>query len=209
MGANMAVRRAAWLAIGGFDETLGGGAPFRAAEDIDFAYRAASVGWKVAQTSGPRVRHLGLRHGRDAAALAEAYLFGAGAVYMKNIRCGDAYAALLLARALTVQGLRIVRSIATGERPLGARSIPWYVIGAFRSFAYPVDRDTRRYVREVPAISSGRQRDPVWGRAMTESRVGVLFVNTKRVITPIQHVHAAIAPNLAPNRFCSGRLSGW
>jgi GT2 family glycosyltransferase len=146
MGANMAVRRAAWLALDGFDELLGPGAPLRSAEDVDIAYRAVRAGWDLAHTVGPRVRHFGLRAGRGASSLAETYLFGAGAMYMKHARCGDTYAALLLARACTLQAGRVLRNVAGRRHPLGARSLPWYLVGACRSSGYPIERSTRRYV---------------------------------------------------------------
>jgi GT2 family glycosyltransferase len=145
MGANMAMRHAAWLALGGFDEVLGPGAPLRSAEDIDITYRALSAGWQIAQAFRPRVRHVGVRTGRDASHLAEVYLFGAGAMYMKHIRCGDAYAALLLGHVCAHNAVRVLGNLAGRRRPSGARSLPWYVIGACRSMRYPIHRSTRRY----------------------------------------------------------------
>ncbi|MGD0371996.1 MAG: glycosyltransferase [Candidatus Dormibacteria bacterium] len=202
MGANMAVRRTAWLAADGFDELLGPGAPFRAADDIDLAYRAARKRWQIAQTSGPQVTHVGFRADRDAGRLAETYLYGAGAAYMKHIRCGDAFAALVLGRSLSVQAVGVARNLATGRRPLGARSLPWYLIGAWRSLGQPVDGRSRRYLPRTPRRASagapactsspGGARPEGSGRTASGVRVSVCVATRNR--------GAAISPTLASLR---------
>jgi GT2 family glycosyltransferase len=86
IGACMAVRRSAWWALGGFDELLGAGAPFRSSEDVDFALRALLLGSFVYQTPDLRVTHHGFRPWWQARELIEDYMFGMGATYAKLLR---------------------------------------------------------------------------------------------------------------------------
>lgn len=81
-GANLAFRRAALDAIGGFDPLFGSGARFPA-EDIDAACRCSLRGWAGAYDPGITVSH---HHGRKAAdveGLFRAYDYGRGAYHTK------------------------------------------------------------------------------------------------------------------------------
>lgn len=81
-GANMIIRRIALEDIGGFDERLGYGTPFAAA-DIDAATRASFAGWEGAYEPRIVVRH---HHGRkeaDAPRVMKIYAHGRGAYWMK------------------------------------------------------------------------------------------------------------------------------
>jgi glycosyltransferase involved in cell wall biosynthesis len=81
-GANLAFRRTALDAIGGFDPLFGSGARFPA-EDIDAACRCSLRGWAGAYDPGIVVWH---HHGRKAAdvrGLFRAYDYGRGAYHAK------------------------------------------------------------------------------------------------------------------------------
>lgn len=86
MGACMAVRREAWTAIGGFDESLGSGAPFRAGEDADLVVRALHAGWQVVETPDAAVVHHGFRTWAQGRQLIDGYMYGLGATNVKMLR---------------------------------------------------------------------------------------------------------------------------
>lgn len=80
-GANMAVRRSVIEAIGGFDPSMGPGAPFNC-EDVDMAARASAHGVAGGYFPGPMVRHHhGRRAGPAVAELERSYAHGCGAYH--------------------------------------------------------------------------------------------------------------------------------
>jgi glycosyltransferase involved in cell wall biosynthesis len=81
-GANMAFRRAALLAVGGFDPALGAGTRFPA-EDWDAVARVCISGWDGGYFPAPTVSH---HHGRtaiDARQQLRTYHYASGAVFAK------------------------------------------------------------------------------------------------------------------------------
>jgi glycosyltransferase involved in cell wall biosynthesis len=81
-GANMAFRRAALAAIGGFDPALGAGTPFPA-EDWDAVARVCISGWDGGYFPAPTVSHHHGRTATDAASQLRTYHYASGAVYAK------------------------------------------------------------------------------------------------------------------------------
>lgn len=84
----MAFRRSVWEQVGGFDEMLGAGSRFKAAEDMDFAVRALQNGFPVYATPEVEVVHHGLRTWQDGQSLIHGYLYGIGAMSAKHLKCG-------------------------------------------------------------------------------------------------------------------------
>jgi len=83
-GANMAVRRDAWRAVGGFDPLLGPGGRL-VAEEVDFLTRISFAGWNGAYLPGPTVRHHhGRKPGPGLVAVTSRYARGSGAYYIKG-----------------------------------------------------------------------------------------------------------------------------
>jgi GT2 family glycosyltransferase len=88
-GASMAVLRTALATIGDFDVALGPGSPGRAAEDIDFFYRALTRGFAIAYEPTSLAWHC---HRRDLAGLEEqlsGYGTGLAAFGFKQLRRRD------------------------------------------------------------------------------------------------------------------------
>ncbi len=85
MGANLTFTRCVLDRIGGFDERFGAGAPFVAAEDTDFLFRA--LGHGIALRYDPRFvvdHHHGRRTLAQETALLAGYSYGDGALYAKH-----------------------------------------------------------------------------------------------------------------------------
>lgn len=106
-GANFAVSRDAFVALGGFDEALGAGALTRGGEDLDWFVRTLNGGFALAYEPAAIVWH---RHRRDLEALRE-QLYG----------YGTGLTAFLLKHALTRRGFSdISRRLVRGGRLMGA-----------------------------------------------------------------------------------------
>ncbi|WP_333840350.1 glycosyltransferase family 2 protein [Novosphingobium sp.] len=86
MGANLAFTRCVLQRVGPFDERFGAGAPFVAAEDTDFLFRASGQGIVLRYDPRFAVDH---HHGRRAIGeetrLLAGYSFGDGALYAKHL----------------------------------------------------------------------------------------------------------------------------
>ena len=114
-GCNMAFRRTALAAVGGFDPRLGPGSPCKAAEDADLIFRLFLSGHRIAYRPDALVRHHHGRQGDDATkAILRAYAIGRGAFYSKHLVNLDRQALRLLYWELS----RLARSGAN-DKPSG------------------------------------------------------------------------------------------
>lgn len=153
MGACMAIRRAAWVALGGFDEMLGPGAPYPAAGESDLVFRALRAGWWVYETPDIEVLHHGFRSKGEGRKLVAGYARGTGAMMAKHIRCGSPGAPRLLARMAwrwirrgRPEGLHLGNDYAWTSR---LRSFAGGFVAGART---PIDRERGIY-RETPSPS--------------------------------------------------------
>ncbi|WP_312490266.1 glycosyltransferase [Sphingomonas sp.] len=86
MGANLAFTADVRARVGLFDERFGAGAPFRAAEDTDYLFRALGRGIPVRYDPHFVVdHHHGRRREDEVVALLAGYGFGDGALYAKHL----------------------------------------------------------------------------------------------------------------------------
>jgi glycosyltransferase involved in cell wall biosynthesis len=151
ISANMAVGRASFELLGGFDELLGTGAPLRSGADYDFIARALRAGMRVINASEVHVLHLGIRApGAPTALLLRGYAFGAGAFVTKQARLGGSGRALFL-RWLGHLLARNVRGLVNRERYPGLRLTVAFIQGAIASLRFPIDRRTGRFTRRSRA----------------------------------------------------------
>jgi GT2 family glycosyltransferase len=145
IGANFAMRRAAHLAIGPFDELMGAGSIFPSGEDTDFGYRALRLGLGVYTAHDPSVVHYGLREGAACRATATAYLRGMAAMAMKHVRCGDTKMAAPITRELHRLLVEGTGHLRRGRRPSGYGTAATLVQGVAASLRYRVDSRRRLY----------------------------------------------------------------
>jgi glycosyltransferase involved in cell wall biosynthesis len=144
IGANMALRRSTFAKIGAFDALLGPGATFPAAEEYDLAIRALAAGMKVVNASEVSVLHLGVREGAVASALVRGYGVAIGAALAKHMRLRRG-GARLLADWVAFHGARALRNVVTGNRPTNVRFVGSLLVGAARSWRYPIDPERLVY----------------------------------------------------------------
>lgn len=86
---NMILGRAAFAEVGPFDERLGAGARFPAAEDNDFGFRLLAAGYRIVYEPAAVVEHRAWRTKQDYVRLRWRYGRGNGAYYAKHLAPGD------------------------------------------------------------------------------------------------------------------------
>lgn len=107
-GASMAVRRTAFLDVGGFDERLGPGASVRAGEDHELFLRLLWSGWEAAFTPRAHVDHDDQRDRWATLHLFYGYGIGAGTVAAMARSMDPAVARRMLRTRLWTAGVRLV-----------------------------------------------------------------------------------------------------
>jgi GT2 family glycosyltransferase len=135
-GANVALSRSVMLEIGGYDERLGPGTRFPAAEDQDLSHRLLDAGCEVHHVPDAIMLHRGWRTRPERIRLHWNYARGSGAFYAKHASFRDPYQLRLGAAAVgnrarwaaraAVQGLAtdaIAQLVALGGLVWGA--IAW------------------------------------------------------------------------------------
>jgi glycosyltransferase involved in cell wall biosynthesis len=130
-GANMAVRRVVYDAVGGFDPALGPGTPF-CNDDVDMAARASAAGYAGGFFPAALVyHHHGRRQPAEVAALQAEYDRGRGAYYAKFILRPDT-------RRLYLRHWS--RSAVGAVRQAALRRLWWEGVGAVRYCAARLTR---------------------------------------------------------------------
>jgi len=118
-GGNMAVYRDAFLRLGGFDERLGPGTRFPAAEDNDLGFRMLAAGLRIVYVPEAVLVHRAWRRTSSYVPLRFAYGHGKGGFYIKHLHLSDLHMARRLAWDLGRRAVRTVRSAAHPRRALG------------------------------------------------------------------------------------------
>jgi glycosyltransferase involved in cell wall biosynthesis len=149
LGAGMALRRDVVNALGGFDEALGPGARFPAADDWDIAFRALLSGWHIYETSSVSILHHGFRTFAEGRAHARRDWIGIGALCAKLLRARHFGAGAVLfwdfsAHALWPPCAELLRL----RRPRGLARIVGFVQGLGQGLRLPVDPKTLQFVQE-------------------------------------------------------------
>ncbi|HEX6607208.1 MAG TPA: glycosyltransferase [Chloroflexia bacterium] len=90
-GCHMAAYRSALIGIGGFDERLGPGSPFRSAEDNDLGFRLLEAGYRIVFVPEAVVYHRAWRPAREYLPVRWAYGVAKGGFYTKYLSLADPY----------------------------------------------------------------------------------------------------------------------
>jgi GT2 family glycosyltransferase len=146
MGACMGLRRAVWQELSGFDEMLGPGAPFEAANDIDFSLRTLIAGYFVYVTPSVTVIHQGFRTWEQGLALIRGYLYGLGAMHVKHLKCGH-WAVLHYFLHLMWRWAFKHPAIDFGHQPSRLLRLEAFLRGFLAGALNPVDKVKSHYVR--------------------------------------------------------------
>lgn len=164
MGANMAIRRRAFDAIGGFDELMGGGAPLRSSQDFDFSLRLYRGGWAVLLDPEVKVNHYGARRADQWSATEKAYGIGDGAFYGKHVRCRDLMALRMLVKVMSQcvakSAYHSIRQRKVVPLSVYAKSL---VTGLRDGARFDVDRGRRLYVENAQARFAVSEANEVAG----------------------------------------------
>jgi GT2 family glycosyltransferase len=113
-GGNLALRRSAFEAAGGFDETLGPGTPARAAEDVDLLYRLANAGFTLRYEPDAVVYHE-LKTRRSRVGGRYGYGYGLGAFLARHAAGGDVHARVLRRRYAAALARRAASGLRHGD----------------------------------------------------------------------------------------------
>lgn len=146
--ACMAVRRTVWERLGGFDETLGVGAPLRSAEDLDLALHALAAGWRVLQTPAVAVTHHSPVAWGERTTVVRRNWYGSGAVMAKWLKLtGPPMVAALarLGRRWVAGGSGVAATY--GVRPARGAMLAGFASGFVVGTLWPVDRRRRHFRR--------------------------------------------------------------
>jgi glycosyltransferase involved in cell wall biosynthesis len=143
LGAGMAARRTAVLALGGFDENFGPGARFGSGDDWDLSHRVLMRGWHVFETAHLSILHHGFRTFAEGSDHARRDWIAIGALCAKPIRAGYFSAVVVPVWYFSVLALwPPLRDMVRLKRPSGLARIVGFIRGFVQGLRTPVDRET-------------------------------------------------------------------
>jgi GT2 family glycosyltransferase len=110
---NMAMRREMFDIVGPFDERLGPGTPYPAAEDNDYGYRVLDAGYRIEYIPSAVVQHRAWRD--DPVSLRWDYALGQGGFFAKHVAALDWYMVCRAGRELARYSARAVTCAVRGD----------------------------------------------------------------------------------------------
>jgi GT2 family glycosyltransferase len=126
-GGNMAMTKAVSDDVGRFDERLGAGSRFPAAEDNDFGYRLLEAGYRIVYAADALLYHRSWRPGWDYWTVRWRYGRGKGGFYAKHAHLRDPYVLRRMLRDVGWRTLRFPWHVL--RHPRHASGDPFYVGG--------------------------------------------------------------------------------
>ena len=134
ISGNMAVSRAAFIEVGGFDEMLGYGSHFPSMEDQDLTYRMLSAGFSLVHVPEASVVHNGPHDWGSSGPFIRSTYVAIGAAYTKHVRFGDWVGVLLLLNEVRLAMANLGANLMRGRRPFGLGRLGSLLVGCYRSF---------------------------------------------------------------------------
>jgi len=126
-GGNMAMSCSVAAIVGGFDERLGAGSRFPAAEDNDFGYRLLEAGYRIVYVPTALLYHRAWRPGWAYWVVRWRYGRGKGGFYSKHLSLRDRYVLRRMLRDILSRLLRFPWFLV--RHPFRAGGDPFYVCG--------------------------------------------------------------------------------
>lgn len=159
-GNNFALFRAAVDEVGAFDERLGRGSRYNAADDNDLGYRLLAAGYSIEYVPDAVLHHRAWRAGRALRQLNWYYGRGQGAFYAKHASLRSTH---MLARMVDLLSERVRRTLLRPlrERRLSGHGDVTYAVGAVSGFVEWL---------VVERLLGGSKRRAVPGRPGQEER---------------------------------------
>jgi GT2 family glycosyltransferase len=143
LGAGMALRRGAVMALGGFDERFGPGAQFASGDDWDICYRVLLSGWHVFETAQLSIVHHGFRTFAEGREHTRRDWISAGAHTAKLLRAVRFRAATIPLRIFFYEALwPPILDLLKFRRPRKLSRVLGFVKGFVEGIRMPVDRKT-------------------------------------------------------------------
>lgn len=129
---NMAIHRSLLEQAGGFDDRLGPGTRFPAAEDNDSGFRLLEMGCRISYVPEAFLYHRAWRDRRDQFRHCWAYEMGQGAFYAKHMHLFDRFMLNRMSGQIRSQAVRMVRLCLRDRRKayMDALSIGALLFGA-------------------------------------------------------------------------------
>ncbi len=145
IGAGVAVRKAVFEAIGGFDNNLGPGSRFRSGEDHDIAIRVLLKKYWIYEIKEAPVIHYGFRSWREGRNHSKRDWFACGATYIKPLKCGYPKGSMVLFSMAISHALEPFWKILTFRKPRGFFRIIYFLDGVIAGLKAPVIREKLLY----------------------------------------------------------------
>jgi len=142
-GGNSALRRSALDEVGGFDERLGAGARYPAADDNDLGYRLLEAGYRIVFVPDAFLYHRSWRPTRAFVRLRWRYGRGKGGFYAKHLSVRDRHMLRRAVRDIAVRLKRLPTGARSRRRSVGDLSyVAGVLVGAVEWLV--VERGVRR-----------------------------------------------------------------
>jgi glycosyltransferase involved in cell wall biosynthesis len=146
IGANMSVRRAEILSLGGFDELFGAGGLLRSGEDVDMTIRTVMGAYEIYETTESVIVHEGYRDWSAGSKHSTNDMIGIGAACAKPLKFGRLDGFWVVAEELGTHTVKpFFRALIRRKGPLGIRRILGFFKGFAEGWRYTVDPTTFHY----------------------------------------------------------------